>query len=193
MPTFEYDFRYLEAGTQSLEKYLLAADIYWPLGVKAPDGEPPYPLLTLGSMLVSHARLRALPLDPAQGASFRKLENEMYALQTRWSVAWEKKAAREFSARLRLWRDYLEDVRAQPENHVDRYAYEVGRRVMLALLREQAVDIPQAEIDLLGGLDGLLKAVFIPGDFIWGEEYAGSFPRQAYWYLYGRLKGPGEI
>jgi len=192
MPSFDYDFQYLKAGVHALEQYLLAAEVYWPLGVKAPGGEPPYPLLTLGALLLARTRLNVLDLDTPQGAALQKLELEISALHSRWSVAWEKKAAREFSARLRLWGDYLEEVRAQPENHLDRYAYEVGRRVMLALLQEQASGVPAAEIELLNGLDHLLRGLFASGAFIWEDVYQRAFPPQSYWYLYGSLKDKRE-
>jgi hypothetical protein len=120
-------------------------------------------------------------------AIFKSLEAEIGAMRLDWQVRWEDKASHEFHARLFLWRDFLEEYRANPANHVDRYAYEVSRRVMLQLLSSDAVKVPQVEVELLEGLDTLLKSIFIPGPFIWEMVLADGFPRSTYWYLYGKI------
>jgi hypothetical protein len=188
MATLEGEFSYLRAAIGLLDGYLLANDLYWPVGIKAPVGSPPYPQLTLGNMLLSLKRLKAHPLSVEQQAELTELEQELYRLQTKWRVAWEEKAAREFSARSKLWRDFLEEYRSSPENHADRYPYEINRRVLLELLAPQTSKIMRAELEMLAGLDKLLNAYFIPGSFVWDEELAIGFPPQPFWYLYGRMK-----
>ena len=51
-----------------------------------------------------------------------------------------------------------------------------------------AAGIPVEEIQLLDGLDKLLKSTFKPGKFIWEADIASGFPPQIYWYLYGEIK-----
>ncbi len=186
--TIEYDLRYLESGLLDLEGYILSQELYWPVGASAPAGGPPYPRLTLGNLLQSQARLRAHRLAPDQSAGLARLEKRMEETRTRWLSAWRQKTQREFAVRLNLWRDYLEDYRQNPSENVDRYAYEVNRRVILDLLEPQAGSIPPAESEMLSGLDRLLRGIFIPGKFIWDAEIKGGFPAEKYWYLYGRLK-----
>ncbi len=189
MPSPQYDLGYLRAGIQILEEYIFSPDIYWSLGISPPSGEPPYPSLTLGGLLLAQARLRS-PLAPPEIQRDREaLERELERMIQRWPVAWEKKAKREFHARLFLWRDFLEEYRSKPENHLDRYSYEVSRRVMLQLLEPYAPDLPQAEREMLHGLDTWLRAIFVPGEFIWEPGLITVFPSQPYWYLYGRLRG----
>lgn len=192
MPSAEYDLGYMRAGVQILEEYLFSPDIYWSLGISSPKGEPPYPSLTLGGLLLAQARLRS-PLGSSEIHHAREiLDREFETMYQRWRVAWEKKATREFHARLFLWRDYLEEYRSSPENHADRYSYEVSRRVMLQLLEPYAANVPQAEKDMLCGLDELLQAVFVQGDFIWETGLMAVFPPQTFWYLYGHLRGEGR-
>jgi hypothetical protein len=183
---------YLDAGVKILEKYLFSPDIYWSMGVAPPRGEPPYPSLTLGGLLLAQARLRSPALGPDLQWAREQLDRELEMMQRRWRTAWENKATREFHARLFLWRDYLEEYRSNPSNHKDRYSYEVGRRVMLQLLEPYAVAVPAAERDMLHGLDELLRAVFVPGDFIWEAHLEAVFPSQPYWYLYGQPRGEGR-
>lgn len=183
-----YDLGYLRAGVDQLEQYLLSTEVYWPTGVKSPAGQPPYPQITLGGLLLARRRLRTLLSTPEPQTSLQKLESELDAQKTRWRVAWEKKAAREFHARLTLWRDFLEEVREEPKNNADRYPYEVTRRVMLDLLQAETGEIPAAEAELLTALDRLLRALLKPGAFVWESELQSEFPATRFWYLYGRLR-----
>ncbi len=189
MPTFEYDYGYLQAGLQELEGYLLSNDIYWPTGVSSPPGEPEYPQITLGGLLLAHARLLAHAANSAQQASLADATIKLEKLRTQWRTAWSHKAGREFHARLNLWRDFLEDIRTNPEEHIDRYNYEVSRRTMLDLLKNEAASIPRAELDLLDVLDKVLRAILQSGPFVWDPVLQGAFPAEKHWYLYGRLKG----
>jgi hypothetical protein len=188
MPTFEYDLRYLQAAIDQLEAYLLAKELYWPIGARPPKGQPPYPQLTPGGILLARQRLRASAQTLDQQAELTRQEQRLEALCQRWRTAWGNKARQDFHARLKLWRDYLEEYREKPSAHYDRYAYEVGRRVQLHLLSAEASDLPPAELEALQGLDRILQACFRPGEFVWEANLAAGFPRQTYWYLYGALK-----
>ena len=167
MPTFEYDLRYLKAGIDQLEAYLLASDLYWPIGTNPPKGEPPYAQLTPGGLLLARQRLESTADTPSRQAEFTRLVQQMEALCSQWRTAWGKKSRQDFHARLKLWRDFLEEYREKPSAHYDRFRYEVGRRVQLHLLAAEAVDLPSAELEAVKGLDKLLRAVFIPGQFLW--------------------------
>ncbi len=188
MPAADYDRRYVEAVLPDLQDYLLAAEIYWPIHGSARKDEPPFPQFTLGNLLIALQRLKAHRLPAAQTAEIERLHAQVDAVRGHWRVAWEKKAGREYSARLRLWRDYLEELREQPHQHADRFAYEVGRRATLVLLEGEAGKIEPAEVELLSGLDGLLRSLFVPGDFVWEEDLRAGFPAGVYWFLYGSIQ-----
>jgi hypothetical protein len=124
---------------------------------------------------------------PAQQDSLVELCNQITATRSRWLSAWRNKTAHEFRARLALWTNYLEDYRKHPSGHVDRYAYEVSRRVMLALLLPDSEKVNSSELDSLHGLDSLLRACWVPGSFVWEPDLEPSFPAPQYWFLYGSL------
>ncbi|MFQ5615705.1 MAG: hypothetical protein ACE5GO_04500 [Anaerolineales bacterium] len=190
MPSFEYDFRFLQAGIPELKSYLLSNKIYWSLGARAPHGEPPYPRMTLGWLLLGRARgqgWQAGGLPAPRSNAFDRLGRELDTVRTRWRVAWENKAAREFSARLRLWTNFVNEYRGG-NGHARRYPYEVQRRAMLDLLASEAREIPRAELDLLKGVDSFLRTALRAGGFVWDEGMSAGFPQDAYWYLYGKLK-----
>jgi hypothetical protein len=189
VPSVEYDLRYFSAGLSELEDYLHAQELYCPLGVLPPAGEPPYPSLTLGNLLLVRARLRARAVSYDLSLKLDGLDHQMETTRTRWLRAWGQKASREFRARLSLWRDYLEDYRQDPDGNTDRYAYEIHRRVELELLKADTDSIPSQELDVLEGLDKLLQSVFLPGKFAWDLELRDGFTQDTYWYLYGYPKG----
>lgn len=188
MASIEYDMGYLSAGLASLESYLLSDDIYWNLRDPSPSGEPAYPQLTLGGLMLANARLAARHLSIDQSALYSQLQSRLEATRIHWRVAWSKKADREFGARLRLWGDFIGDFRQDPEANIDRYRYEVSRRVMLHFLQEEANQIPKHEREMLAGLDKVLLALLIPGKFIWDQDLQNSFPEQTFPYLYGSLR-----
>jgi hypothetical protein len=183
-----YDLGFIQAGVDLLEDYLLSKDIYWPLGKNPPHGKPDYPSFTLGSLLLARARAFARALSGQNQDRLSHLEIQLEAIRGKWRVAWGKKAAQEYRARLNLWRDFLEEYRHDPEANGRRYSYEVGRRVMLELLETEADEILVAEKKLSSSLDQYLKAVLLPGNFIWEQDLIAGFPETSYWYLYGELK-----
>lgn len=191
MTSAQYDLIYLQAGIDELKDYLLADDLFWPIGVSSPAGEPPFPRLTLGGLLLTRERAKGIKLSLNQETQLMKLLNKMDSVISDWRVAWTNKAAREFQMRLNMWGNFLEEYRKDPEGNVDRYSYEVRLRVMLHLLQSEAVDLDSSELDLLAGLDMLLRATLINGDFIWDDAIISAFPKDIYWYLYGEL--PEEL
>lgn len=188
MASAEYDLSYLEAAGELLEKYLLANEIYWQLNAVSPPGEPGFPSLTLGAILLSQKRLNSRLLTSLQENRKLKIENTLEQLRSRWHTAWRTKAREEFRARLDLWANFLEDFRRDPDGNFDRYAYEVGRRVMLTLLEQEADQIPATQLKMLAGLDRILEGSLRRGEFVWDSNLAGGFSPQEYPYLYYRLR-----
>lgn len=186
MKSIEYDLGYFKAGLEALEQYLLSSEVFWPLGARPPAGKPDYPQLTLDWMLLTQARLEAHRLAGKQNESIERLITEFNGKRMKWRVAWEKKAAQCFRVRGRMWSDFLQEYRENPQDNADRYSYEVRLRVMLELLHVEYRQ-QNAEIQLLAGLDGYIRSIFIPGEFIWEPEIKAGFPQEKYWFLYGKL------
>ena len=194
MSKVEYDLRYLKAGVEELEQYLLSSQLYWPVHVVTPTGETPYLRLTPGELLLAREKLRAHSLSPGYNdevtspvqAKIDRLEGDFEVIRSKWRGNWGKKAAQDFSSRLALWRNFLGDYRKVPDDQAPFYAYEVRTRVILQLLEPEAVGIPAAELDMRTGLDTLLRAILVPGEFIWEAALEAGFPKADYWYLYAQ-------
>jgi len=190
MPDFAHYRVYLQAGLREAERYLLSDNLFWPLNITPAFGEPSYPNLTLGGLLLYQAYARATASSGPEKAVMRQIETELDAERTRWRVAWERKAAWEFKSRLRQWGNVLKEIRIDPEDNIDYYRYEVRLRVLITLLHPELREIDPAEQEHLDSLDLLLRALFDPGDFIWEPELAPGFPADDFWYLWGLPKEP---
>jgi len=188
MPSADYDLGYLETAIELLESYLLSKEIYWKLNASSPPGEPGYPMLTLGSLLLAEARIQATRLTSSQDQRRLAVEKEIDRLREKWRTAWGNKSREEFRSRLDLWRNFIEEFRHDPQGNYDRYRYEVNRRVMLQLLEGEAIEIPISQHQLLTGLDRILKGIMVTGDFVWDKQLVAGFPPENYPYLYCVLK-----
>jgi hypothetical protein len=144
-----------------LENYLLSQELYYPIGSHLPP-------LTLGGILLALARM---------GARAEQFRAPAEALRSKRRSAWEAKATREVKARSELWLNYLAEYRDDPKTGARLYSQNVRYRAMLTLLGQPADDA-----------DGFVKSVFKEGDFVWEEECAPNFPREAFWFLFGTLK-----
>jgi hypothetical protein len=187
-PGAAYELGYIKMGVELLDAYLQSDELYWAMAASPPAGEPPYRQLTLGGLLLNERRLQGRQLPQAVDLERQECLTHLQDAISRRPVAWERKATREYQARLKLWGDFLQEYRDDPENHAGRYAYEVERRVMLQLLEPYARDVHRAERELLDALDGILKVAFVSGTFIWNLDTIRAFPKDIYWYLYGDLR-----
>jgi uncharacterized protein YukE len=176
MTSAEKDRAYLEAGIPELKSYLLSDELYWPIATRGHD----LPRLTIGSLLLAKVRLEA------RGERIEALMAQLDAVRSKWQVAWETKAGREFKSRFGLWNNYLKDYRQNAERHADAYPHEARNRAMLQLLLPE---MPEAlpEREALVSSDSVLRTSLSPGDFIWEPDLQSGFPRGAYWFLYGKL------
>jgi hypothetical protein len=186
MASFETYAKYIQEGLDELEDYLLSDELFWSLNIW---GDSPFPRMTVGNMLLFMTYLRSSITIPAQEAQYARLETELFAITKRWQAAWERKAAREFTSRLRQWATYLEELRKEPNTHIDYFKTEVRLRVLLELLGETLPDPPESP----AVLDEHLRPIFDDGEFLWDQAVQGGFPPEDYWFLYGKLVPQEEI
>jgi hypothetical protein len=191
MKSVEYDLRFIQAGLEMLEEYLLSEDVFWPMGANPPQGEPDYPQLTLDWILQAGARLEARQLSFEQKEQVQGLITDLDLNRSRWRVAWEKKARQCFQVRLKMWQDFLQEYKDNPQDNADRYAYEVRLRTMLELLMVEFQPQNADDIESLSHLDKYLRVALKPAGFIWEGEIQAGFPREKYWFLYGKLPASG--
>jgi hypothetical protein len=181
---FDYYRTFIKEALEQLEIYLLSDQVYWPVNILTPAGQPSYPKLTAGNMLYFLACLTTQAATPTQQTKVQQLKSRLYALTTHWHSAWQTKIAQEYASRLRQWTNYLNELDNDPEKHADFYHTEVRLRLLLELLKQET----EMELEDLASVDALLKKYFEKGEFIWEDSEAAAFPSQLYWFLYGSVK-----
>lgn len=193
MEGYLYAITYLHSAIEQVEPYLLSNEVYWPLGIPNIPGERSFPKLTLGWVLFYTLQcehwVRNGGLSHQEATQADQILKRIQYVRTKWSVAWERKAKKELMARLKIWGSFLSDFQRDPEEHACRYAYEVNRRVLVGLLRAEAGVVDDAEEDLFGALETVLRAYFVPGEFVWSEGLKDIYGEKDFWYLYGTMKG----
>jgi hypothetical protein len=186
MTTVNYYINYLVAGIEVLENYLQAKALFWPLGIPSPAGERPYPRLTLGNLLLFRFLANAYRLESNHKDRLVWIEENMHLCYEKRKVAWTRKAAKEYSSRLRQWKYYVNELFDNPKNAIDYYVSEVRLRLLLDLL-EPELDKSKTDLPLrLVELDSLLMGVLDPTEFILDNELLPGFNQERFWYLWGK-------
>lgn len=180
----ERDLDVLEAMAAEMDEYLRSDVLFWPL--RGSD----LPRLTLGGYLMRQHRLLALRdllsleeqerLHHAASQYLEALEEKVVRL--------EQKAHAELEARLRQWREYLRDVKngagaAYYPSAVDTRAMIRG---VVNQLRVNPYHLEEKVPGQIALLDRELSRYWEPGDFVWPTEWRPAYPRDEYWWLYGR-------
>jgi hypothetical protein len=167
------DYAFLSEALPQLQEYLLSNELFWPLNATMPR-------LTPGSMLLALTRLQV-----GQPAQAQKLRQQFEETRGKWRVAWDKKAAREISNRLRLWSNFIADYEKAPAHAAGDYPAQVRGRVILQLLTLETPDF--SEKSALAYLDARFKARTSLADFLWDANLQAIFPKADYWFLYEKL------
>jgi hypothetical protein len=186
----ENDWIFLQVAEPGLRDYLLSRDLYRPmlLPPRAPRNTQ-IPQLTIGSLLLSQARLSTGTLDPAQEAEFAGLNQRIAQVRSEWRSHWSQKAAQEYASRLHLWDQYLRDLRADRRANATAYPTHVRQRAILHLLAPEILEgVSEVETARMNSLDGILRGSTQPGAFVWESEVERAFPRDGFWFLYVRIK-----
>jgi hypothetical protein len=180
----QQDLEILERMAASMEEYLKSDVLFWTMG------RTDMPQLTLGGYLMRQRRLLLLRhlLDEA---GEKRLDQAVFqygqAIADR-VVRWEQKAHQELEARMRQWQEHLRDIRNK-QTRVN-YATAAEVRTMIAAFLEELEEPPfQLDANIprrLNALDRELQNHLQPGNFIWPEEWQQAYPREEYWWLYGR-------
>ncbi len=188
------DLPVLQAMVAGLEDYLKSPVLFWPLEGRR-IGKP-LPRLTIGGLLHRLRRLQALAprLSADERAFLDEAESRLDELRQRFPDAFADKVRRELRSRLDSWQWFLDDCEEKGEECLVHYPHQVDARLKADLLleigREMGLDLHK-EQERLASLDERLQEGFVKGDFVWDPALTGAFPRDPYWYLYGRFQPSG--
>ena len=183
------DLAACQAMSQEFEAYLRSDVLYWQMDASRPGGDQ-LPKLTVSGFLERAQRLRAASLAPVQQAALeqaiRLFEQTREAHHSRYVA----RVVHDLRGRLDAWQWFLDDYAKQPEEQAAYYPAQAHTRLAIELLLNELSGRPEAAEfqQRLFTLDERLRADWIDGAFVWSPSLAHAFPRDRFWWLYGRLK-----
>jgi hypothetical protein len=174
------DLEFYLDGVGDLEEYLLSKEIYWNL--------PGLPRLTIGNLLLTRIRLINGINNLEDLEKVKQFTVRLEKIRAKWKFAWENKIKAEIGSRITLWENYLADYQSDPVEYSQAYYEEVRWRVIIQLLSNELSGNFKEDI-VLKNLDEKLRIMFIPGSFIWSNQWLKDYPSDEFWFLYGQLHG----
>ena len=175
----------LEAMATEMEDYLKSEVLFWPLQHGG------LPRLTLGGYLLRQHRLLALRnlLNMDEQSRLHIAINTFNQCVREKVVRFEQRAHQELHARLRQWLEYFNDLQ-QSKGAAAYFASSVEIRAIIEALIHQ-LQVAPYRIDPqicqeLAQLDSRLANQWQPDKFVWSVEWEEAYPKEAYWWLYGR-------
>ncbi|MBI9046123.1 MAG: hypothetical protein JEZ06_16645 [Anaerolineaceae bacterium] len=181
---FDHNKEYIKESIPELMSYILSDEMFWPL--HSSKGFR-FERMTLGNILLYRAKLKALAKGSGEKAEIEGLNSQIDEFKSQWRSNWGKKCAQEFSVRLRLWTNHIQELTSKKEEYKPDYKFEVRHRVILEFLKEETEKISGKDMALVRALDIKIKSISKEGEFIWKNQFARVFPPDPFWYLYRTL------
>lgn len=183
------DLKIIEDMAAEMADYLKSDQIFWP----KIDNKLVQP--TIGGFWLRRHRLEALKDSLLDTSQRQRLDRAIHRFDEACaddSQEFEQKASRELEARVRQWAEALHELQEDDPPSMAYYKSDIEVRAIIEAMLDHLDSIPtEAETTIfkeVGTLDRQLKKRWIDGNFIWPNGWEAAYPRQKYWWLYGRLK-----
>ena len=181
----EQDLAIAAAMAAQMDDYLKSDILFWNMGQSG------MPMLTLGGYLMRQYRLLLLSnlLSEAQQGELETAVIQFNAALAEKIVRLEVKANSELEARIRQFEAFLRDLRKGQETGMN-YRTAVEPRAMVAALVDKLRMAPyQLDRQIPGRVETLDKSLrqrWVPGEFIWPQDWQPAYPQDEFWWLYGK-------
>ncbi len=149
------------------------------------------PKLTIGGLLLRLHRLEGLAqtLSSGQRQEVQQARDHFDSMRYEWQNHYTQKIVQEIGARINSIKWYLDDCAENMAGCDSGWPNEAEKRTMIAHLEAEAVRLDALPKDLkasIGALDTQMRRFYRPGNFIWDEQLLPVYPREDFWWLYGR-------
>lgn len=178
-----------QAMADEFDAYLTSDVLYWQMDASRPAGDQ-LPKLTVSGFLERACRLRAAPLTSSQRLVLDESVRRFEQARDRQPARYVARVVHDLRGRLDAWQWFLDDYAKQPEEQAPYFPAQAHTRLAIELLVAELENHPEAAefARRLSALDERLRADWINGAFVWHTSLAPGFPRERFWWLYGRLK-----
>ena len=180
-----------QAMADEFEVYLKSDVLYWQMDASRPGGDQ-LPKLTVGGFLERVRRLEATPLSSAQRAALDEAKRRFDLARDGHRSRYTMRILHDLRGRLDAWAWFLDDYAKRPNEEAPYYPSQAHTRLAIELLLDELGNSSEAAEfgRRLSMLDQQLRADWMDGVFVWPVALARAFPRDRFWWLYGRLKQP---
>jgi len=186
------DLMILEAMVMDLDAYLMSESMWWMMA------HSDIPRLTLGGVLMRRHRLLVLK-DQLESDEQNRLQTALEQFEQVLDekvIRFEYRAHQELRARMSEWAGHLRELKSNVMAEIENYANVVDTRVVITATLDKLQEPPYRPAvkiaQELAQLDQNLRNRWHDGDFIWPQVWKPAYPREKYWYLYGRRKQVSE-
>ena len=171
--------------------YLRSEVLYWQMDAARPGGAQ-LPKLTIGGFLERSRRLPAATLSAAQRATLNEALRRFEAARDAYRPRYLTRVVHDLRGRLDAWAWFLDDYAQRPAQEALNYPAQAHTRLAIELLLNELEGRPEAAEfkQRLPALDEQLRANWRAGAFVWHPSLAHAFPREPFWWLYGKLQEP---
>jgi hypothetical protein len=182
MTSAEVQLAWYAAALEELRAFLLSGEVVWTME------HPPAQLrqdLSVGGLLLIRDNLHTQSgLSASAQRRLDELDRRWEGLRRTHAVALERKAEQEVRMRVNLWRAYLTDLSGR-RGMAEEYPYQVRQRAMIERLAELGAVADPSD------MDDRLREIFHPAPFVWEAGLERAYPKDRYWFLYGRPEAEG--
>lgn len=188
--SIDRDLKEIAKMGETLKHYVLSDTLYMSV-----DGglfsSKNMPQLTIGAFLLRLRRLTEFrnEMSGVQQAILDKAVVQHNEVRKEWTVHYEQKMAREALSRLKAMAEFFRECRESIKTCSGAYLIEALRRTIIEEL-VMALDEQGAESQNVNSTvhhtDNELRTWVMAGDFIWSEKLAAVYPKESFWWLYGR-------
>lgn len=180
----EWALAYCQETAELLDRYLEDDSLFITLSLSYGGG---LARGSIGGLLEYQARLAAGDLSSEQRAVLEKSVQRYESARRMRGEAFQQKVEKELKSLLNTWAWYLDECKEDRQRCAADYVNQVWRRTRIHVLQQAVAALPAALAGQLARLDGRLRELFRPGDFVWDAEVRPFYSEAEYWWLYGGL------
>ncbi|MBL8130969.1 MAG: hypothetical protein JNL42_03855 [Anaerolineae bacterium] len=154
-------------------------------------GSGSMPALTIGALQMRLRRLRALDLglSPAQRDQLSQIERQHDAARSEWRNHYLEKMHREGESRLKAMNTFFEECLDDPRQCPNIYLPEALRRTIVQEIALALTHMGEGHDELIKAMrrvDGKLRSVVQPCEFVWAAELETVYPAAEFWWLHAK-------
>jgi len=194
--SIDRDLKEIAKMGETLQHYVLSDMLYMSIEGGL-FGSRDMPQITMGAFLLRLRRLNQFrdEMNGVQQATLDKAIAQHNAVRNEWTVHYEQKMEREAESRLKLLAEFFRDCRDNVKECSDAYRVEALKRTivqeLVMALDEQGYE-SQAVKSRVYHTDKELRGWVTDGEFIWSDKLMSVYPKERFWWLYGRVE-PTEV